>query len=298
MPREPLSDPDSRAERLAALGRAVPAAAFLGSSLLAINAAQTASLALRPLSRSAFRKFNRWAADTWWGWCVTGAERLNDVAIVVSGDHVPSAENALVFANHQQMPDIPFLMAYARSKDRLGDLKWFAKDIIKYVPGVGWGMWFLDCPFVKRDWTSDRGSIERTFARIRDDRVPLWLITFPEGTRFSQAKAEANQSYAAAHGLAQLRHVLLPRTKGFVASVQGLRSHLDAIYDITIGYDLGVPTLWQYVKGYARRAHLHVHRFPVSSMPEDADELGAWLNERFREKDELLEGFYRSGVFV
>lgn len=298
MPLPPLPDPSRAAERLSGLARAVPVSAFLFSSLLAMNAAQTASLVVRPFSRTSFRKFNRWAAETWWGWCVTSAEVLHDVRQDMSGDDVPPRENALLFANHQQMTDIPFLMAYARTKERLGDLKWFAKDIIKYVPGVGWGMWFLDCPFLKRDWASDRASIEKTFARITEDRLPVWFVTFPEGTRLTEAKADASRRYAEEHGVTPMRHVLIPRTKGFVASIQGLRNHLDAVYDVTIGYERGVPTLWQYINGLVKRAHMHVRRYPVQALPEDDDALATWLLDRFRAKDALLDGYYRTGRFA
>ena len=83
----PLDDP---IERLVGLSRALPAATFLMSSLLLFNAAQTGSLVLLPISRRSFRSFNRWAANTWWGWCVTLSKRINDVRIIVSGDDVPS----------------------------------------------------------------------------------------------------------------------------------------------------------------------------------------------------------------
>ena len=137
------------------------------------NAAQTASQALRPISPRLFREFNRWAADTWWGWCVTGAQKLHGAHIVVSGDPIPPKENAFVVANHQQMADITFLMFLARSKGRLGDLKWFVKKPIKYVPGVGWGMAFLDCLFIERKWTADRQSIARTLS-INPPQVRRW----------------------------------------------------------------------------------------------------------------------------
>jgi hypothetical protein len=91
--------------------------------------------------------------------------------------------------------------------------------------------------------------------------------------------------------------VLVPRTKGFVASVAGLRRHATAIYDVTIGYERGVPTLWQYIKGFAPRAHLHVRRFPIADLPTDDAGLATWLQQRFQEKDSLLERFYRDGRF-
>lgn len=297
MPLPPLTEPESLRERAKGVSVAVPIVAFLGSTLLAANAIQTASLSVRPISRSAFRKVNRWTADTWWGLCVTAGEAIHDVQLLITGVDVPMREDAILVVNHQNMADITFLMSYARSKDRLGDLKWFVKKPIKYVPGIGWGMVFLDCLFVERRWTADRASIEATFSRILQDRVPMWLVSFVEGTRVTSEKIEESRSWAEAKGLEPLRHVLIPRTKGFVASVQGLRGHVKAIYDITIGYEQGVPTLWQYIKGYAPRAHLHVRRYLIDDLPESEDALSAWLLDRFREKDALLEHFYEHGAF-
>ncbi len=298
MPLPPLRDPDSPTRRARALAVALPASGFLFGSLLLLNGAQAASLALRPFSRQAFRGFNRWAADSWWGLCVTGSERLHGIRLVVSGDPVPPRENAIVIANHQQMPDITFLMIWARQKERLGDLKFMVKEELRYVPGLGWGLSFLDSIFVKRSWAEDRASVERTFARLVRERVPFWMVSYPEGTRASGEKIAESRSYAQGAGLRPLRHVLQPRTRGFAATVAGLRSVADAVYDVTIGYEQGVPTLWQYIKGYARRAHLHARRFPIAELPATERELSAWLRSRFEEKDELLERFYRDGRFA
>jgi len=158
-------------------------------------------------------------------------------------------------------------------------------------------MAFLDCVFVERKWTTDRASIERTFGRIVGERVPIWLVSFVEGTRVTERKIERSRQYAREHDLPELRHLLVPRTKGFVATVEGLRVHLDAVYDVTIGYVGGVPTLWQYTKGFAHEAHLHVRRFPIASLPEPAEELAEWLVVRFAEKDALLDHYYRYGAF-
>jgi 1-acyl-sn-glycerol-3-phosphate acyltransferase len=286
-----LQSPSDRFQRSRATARAVPIVTFLFATLLVFNLAQTASVLLRPFSRRAFRRFNRWAADTWWGWCVLASRHLMDTRPVVTGDPVPPSENAVVVANHQDMPDITFLMDLARQKGRLGDLKWFVKRPLMFVPGVGWGMVFLDCLFVRRDWAADAGSIAATFARLRSDQVPLWLISFVEGTRITPAKRDRSRAFAASQGRRPLDRVQLPRTKGFVASVHGLRDHLDAVYDVTIAYPDGVPDLWQ------PRAHLHVRRWPIAALPTAAGDLATWLLDRFEEKDELLAHFAAEGEF-
>jgi hypothetical protein len=127
--------------------------------------------------------------------------------------------------------------------------------------------------------------------------VPFWLISFCEGTRLTPARLEASREFARQRGLEPPSHCLVPRTKGFVASVEGLREVIDVVYDVTIGYVGGVPTLWQYLKGYVRVVHLHVRRFPADSLPTSAAELSSWLLDRFREKDRLLGHFYRHGSF-
>jgi 1-acyl-sn-glycerol-3-phosphate acyltransferase len=297
MPLPDLPDPSDPRERLLGLAKATPAVTFLMSTLLGFNAAQTASTALIPVAPGAFRRFNRWAANLWWGWCVTGSRLLNDTRLVITGDDVPPRENAIVVLNHQNMPDITWLMDFARQKDRLGDMKWLVKDIIKYVPGVGWGMLFIDCVFIKRDWAADRHHIRKTFAKLRDNDVPVWFISFSEGTRITPDKLARSQEYARQQGSHVPRHTLVPRTKGFVATVEGLRDHVDAVYDCTLGYVEGVPSLWQFAQGFAPEAHLHVRRYPMESLPTDEEGLAVWLQERFREKDELLARYYETGAF-
>ncbi len=43
---------------------------FLGVTIIVFNGLQMVSLIMRPFSHQAFRRFNSWAAGTWWGLCV------------------------------------------------------------------------------------------------------------------------------------------------------------------------------------------------------------------------------------
>ena len=243
MPLDPLTDDAGRLTRWARTLRVVPLVTAGFTSLLAFNLAQTASLVMVPFSRRTFRRFNRWCADTWWGWCVTAAENFNRTKIIVTGEDLPVDDNALVVSNHQQMPDILALMALAKSKGRLGDLKFFVKHALKWIPGLGWGMQFLNCPFLRRDWTQDRATIHRTFETLVREGIPMWLVTFAEGTRATPEKIRKSAEWAIERGIDATRHVQIPRTKGFVATTEGLRGHAQAVYDMTIGYVDGVPSL-------------------------------------------------------
>lgn len=297
MPLDPLKDHSNVVMKALRLCRAIPLTLVGLATLIGFNVAQTVSLVMVPFSRRGFRRFNRWCANTWWGACVVLAEKLNRTRIVITGEPVPERENALVFANHQQMPDITTIMAFARSKKRLGDLKFFVKKALKWVPGVGWGMQFINCPFVSRNWTADKKKIRSTFETLVQEDIPLWMVSFVEGTRATREKISRSQGFAQSRDRDVLRHVLTPRTKGFVASIEGLGDHITAVYDLTIGYVDGVPTLWQHITGAVKKVHLHVRRFPVDELPTIESELSDWLHARFKEKDELLEYFYRNGSF-
>ncbi len=296
MPLDPLP-PEHGPRHLWRVATTIPLALALFLTLLLFNLLQVLSLVVVPVSRRLFRRINRELADTWWGWCVRAVEGLRGTRLILSGDQLPHGEDAIVISNHQQMPDIVAVMMLAHRKGRLGDLKFFVKEELKWVPGMGWGMVFLGCVFVRRNWTRDRDRIRRAFAAIVDERLPVWLVTYPEGTRLTRPKLERARRYARERGLEPPRHVLVPRTKGFAAAVQALGGHVAAVYDLTVGYEEGVPTLWQLALGRVRRIHLHVRRFPMGELPRGAEELAAWLLERFREKDDLLDRFYRQGGF-
>lgn len=263
---------------------------LLLTSLLLINVAQTLSLLVLPFSRRYFRAFNRYCALYWWGACVWLGVHCNGIRLKITGDDVPLRENAIVFANHQKMADIYVLMLFAMTKGRLGDLKWFVKDILKYVPGAGWGMLFLDCLFIKRNWDADKNKIAKTFAKFKEDKIPIWLISFVEGTRITPSKVNSSQEYAKAKGLPHFENVLVPRTKGFVSTVQGLAEHVDAVYDVTIIYPDTAPNLWQLFNGTVTDFEIKVNRFNIAELPSTADNaaLSAWLMQRYVEKDAYI----------
>ncbi len=278
--------------------RLVAFGGFYFSTILMINAVQMASLLVRPLSLKAFRSVNRFVADQWWGWCVIGAEKIAGVELVLTGDTLPRDENAVVFANHQQMPDILVVMMLAYRHRRLGDLKFFVKDALKYVPGVGWGMLFLDCIFLKRDWLADKRRVRATFEKILKYRIPIWLVSFVEGTRLTPAKLTRGREIAARKKAPILDHVLVPRVRGFTASLEGLEGYVDAVYDLTIGYENGIPRLSHIYGGAVKRLHLDVRRFSIESLPASEAERSQWLIQRFVLKDDRLKNFYRTGSLI
>ena len=94
------------------------------------------------------------------------------------------------------------------------------------------------------------------------------------------------------------QHTLVPRTKGFVASMQGLGDHLDAVYDLTIGYPEGVPRLVDCYLHTVKRIEINIKRYPIAHFDHmDEDQLNTWVFDRYQEKDQRLAAFAKTGTF-
>lgn len=269
--------------------RALLVGSVLFVTLLAANMLQVCSLILLPISPSAFRLVNTSMAGAWWSSCVWVAETLYGFRFTFVGEAVPPHENAMVIGNHQGMADILGVLAFADRNRRTSDLKWFAKDPLKYVPGLGWGLYFLDCIFLKRDWTADRGKVRSAFSKLLEFRVPFYLVSFVEGTRATPDKIAASKEWSKSRGYPIFQHVLGPRTSGFSASIQGLRERLDAVYDLTILYPGSCPSVLQLMLGKCEGMELRVRRFPVGELPKEQEALSKWIWTLFEEKDRWLE---------
>ena len=95
--------------------------------------------------------------------------------------------------------------------------------------------------------------------------------------------------------LPPLNHVLLPRAKGFTASIQGLRGHCKTVLDATIIYEGSAPTITDLVLGKVSKVHLHVKRFELEELTNDKNELNHWITQRFYIKDEMIRKFQKNG---
>src|SRR5262245_18991270 len=100
--------------------------------ILVLNTIQMVSVVVYPFSRRLFRAVNRWCARSIWGLWVIMAERQNRIQVRITGDPIPRRENALVLPNHQSMADVMLMMCFAWRCGRLGDMKFFVKDIVKW----------------------------------------------------------------------------------------------------------------------------------------------------------------------
>jgi lysocardiolipin and lysophospholipid acyltransferase len=79
--------------------------------------------------------------------------------------------------------------------------------------------------------------------------------------------------------------------------LEGLEGHLDAVYDVTIGFDGGVPKLSQIYGGLVQKLFIDVRRFPIHELPKSEPDRAEWLKQRFVRKDKILSSFFSTGRF-
>ncbi|XP_030453619.1 1-acyl-sn-glycerol-3-phosphate acyltransferase 2 [Syzygium oleosum] len=258
---------------------------------------------IRPLSKSTYRKINKvvaellsleliWLFDWWAG--VKVELYMDSQAYEMMGK-----EHALLICNHRS--DIDWLVGWviAQRAGCLGSALAIMKKEAKFLPVIGWSMWFSDYVFLDRSWAKDENTLKSGFERLHDFPMPFWLALFVEGTRFTQAKLQAAQEYAASRGLPLPRNVLIPRTKGFVSAVTHMRSFVPAIYDCTVAVPSNQkpPTLLRLIRGHPAIVKLQIKRHSMQELPETPDGIAQWCKDVFVTKDAFLEKYHAKDLF-
>lgn len=173
---------------------------------------------------------------------------------------------------------------------------------------------FLEFPLMNgEDYISERESLFqllRSFAERNGAAAPVHLLLFPEGWSLHNGEdrkavlAKSNE-FAKREARPQLKHLLLPRTTGFNATLDSLRESSPVVYDVTMAYqgydgslppkfDLSLISLW----GLLRRKlpneiHIRIKRYSMEEVLQDA----SWLDKKWAEKDRLLNHFSRHQSF-
>ncbi|KAL3841233.1 hypothetical protein ACJIZ3_025824 [Penstemon smallii] len=250
---------------------------------------------IRPLSKNTYRMINREVAELLWLELVWLVDWWAGVKIELYTDSdtfkLMGKEHALVIANHRS--DIDWLVGWvlAQRSGCLGSSLAVMKKSSKFLPVIGWSMWFSEYLFLERNWVKDESTLKSGLQRLRDFPRPLWLALFVEGTRFTRAKLLAAQEYASSTGLPVPRNVLIPRTKGFVTSVSHMRPFVPAIYDMTVAIPKASPspTMLRLFKGQSSVVHVHIKRHLMKDLPETDDAVAQWCKDAFVAKDKLLD---------
>ncbi|KAK3004897.1 hypothetical protein RJ639_018719, partial [Escallonia herrerae] len=276
---------------------------FLLSGLIVNLIQALVNILVRPLSKSSHRRINRVLAELLWLEVIWLFDWWANIKVEVYTDcetfQLMGKEHALVICNHRS--DIDWLVGWvlAQRSGCLGSALAIVKKSTKYLPVIGWSMWFSEYIFLDRSWTKDENRLKSGLQQLCDFPQPFWLALLPEGTRFTWAKLVAAQEYAASAGLPVPRNVLIPRTKGFVAAVSHLRSFVPAIYNISVDIPKSEspPTMLRMFRRQSSVVHVHIKRHLMEELPETESGIAQWCRDVFVEKDALLELHAARGTF-
>jgi len=204
----------------------------------------------------------------------------------------------LAVSNHQTWVDIPALIESLNRRTPF--FKFFLKKELIWVPLLGLAWWGLDYPFMKRyskafleKHPELKGKdLEITKAACElFKRQPVTVVNYLEGTRFTEAKRQEQQS--------PYRYLLKPKAGGVAFVLAALGEQLDALLDVTIVYPGNkAPGFWALLNGSISRVIIDIQVRELDPAlwagdyendPEFRQTVQAWVNQLWVDKDRRIE---------
>ncbi len=206
-------------------------------------------------------------------------------------------ESYLMIANHQSWSDILVLQLVFNR--RIPFLKFFIKDVLKWVPFLGQAWWAMDMPFMKR---YSRAYLEKHPEKRGEDleatrracekfkRMPTTVINFVEGTRVTPEKQRERDS--------EFTHLMPPRAGGVAFVLDAMGDALHKLIDVTILYPDGRRSFWDLCTGRLRRILVEIRTSEIEPWLLEGDYQGdpefrarfqVWLTALWHRKDARIE---------
>jgi 1-acyl-sn-glycerol-3-phosphate acyltransferase len=206
------------------------------------------------------------------------------------------AEWYLVLANHQSWVDIVVLQRIFHRK--IPFLMFFIKKQLIWLPILGQAWWAMDFPFVKRytkSYLQKKPHLKGKDLEItrkacqKFKKIPVSIMNFVEGTRFTKEKHRRQQS--------PYSHLLRPKAGGIAFVLGSMGKQIHRVLDVTIVYPDGVSSFWALLCGKIRKIKVRVRSLPVSSEllgdytndGQFRSGLQRWLNNIWEEKNRDIE---------
>ncbi|CAM9638056.1 unnamed protein product [Chrysoparadoxa australica] len=214
------------------------------------------------------------------------------------------------------------LLLLARTVGAHGHMKLLATDQLRLVPVLGWLLQLLECPPLRTCFQDGREELAELLASFATDSissgVPYLFLQFPEGNEFHRESVASSLEFARKEGRPELQRLLLPHTPAFTACINGLGACFPVVYDVTIaaaGYNGRVPenptsnlaVVEELMTGEAiidqhglggwsrgdHEVHIQIKRYTMEEVMGNAH----WLDDRWREKERMLDHFARHQCF-
>ncbi|KAM5579842.1 hypothetical protein ABKV19_009548 [Rosa sericea] len=240
-----------------------------------------------PISKNAYTRINGVVKELDWllllgliEWCA-GVKILECVEEQETS-HLKGEEHELLISNARNDADPLVELVLAQWSGCLGSLLAVIKTSARYIPVIGWSMWFSEYVFPERSCAHNARKLK---SDLKDFPQPFWLSVVLERTGFTQGELLAAQR------LPVPSKVLSPDTKDLVYAVRRAYSAVPAIYVITVAIPKTSPspTLESVIKGGPSVVHVYIKRHATKKWPETDDAVEKWCTEILAAKDALLD---------
>ena len=262
---------------------------------------------LKLLPGSAWRRWCSrlvmWIAETWAEICKAIFALMTPTHWDIRGVEALRQDTSyLIVSNHQSWVDIPALVETFNRKTPY--FKFFLKKELIWVPFLGLAFWALDYPFMKRyskavlDKHPELKGKDLEITRRACEKfagIPVTVVNFLEGTRFTPAKQQAQQS--------PYQHLLRPKAGGVAFVLAALGENLDALLDVTVVYPEGTPPgFWALLSGQVSRVVVDVQTRPLDPAlwrsdyqddPEFRAQVQQWVSDLWTDKDQRITDLQR-----
>lgn len=233
--------------------------------------------------------YNGWvASNEWWFQNILGVRWDLDTKMSADFDHWH-----LIIANHRSWVDVFVIFAQLRGRRPLPRV--FMKQTLIWLPLVGTAAYIMGFPFMKRytraqieknpklagkDLATTKHSCRRLLKR------PNSIMSFVEGTRFSEAKHQQQASPYAC--------LLKPKAGGVSFILETMSQQIKHITDISVLYKQSKVTGWDLLCGRVGEVKVVVREVAIPetilstsyrASSKDKAHFFTWFNLYWKEKD-------------
>lgn len=215
-------------------------------------------------------------------------------------DKIVNSNWYLIVANHQSGTDVIVLQYIFQKIRKLPFLTFFLKKQLKWVPILGIVWWAMEYPFMHRHSQAHlkkhphkKGKdLKATIKATKVYKhIPISLVSFAEGTRFTDQKHKIQQQ----KGTINFKNLLRPKAGGLSYVIGAMHDEIKSLIDVTIVYSSNKKTLWDFFTYRIPKVKIIIKEIPIpdefrqiSLIDKKQEEFRSWLNNIWIEKDRLI----------
>jgi 1-acyl-sn-glycerol-3-phosphate acyltransferase len=178
-------------------------------------------------------------------------------------------------------------------------MKFLTKQVLIYVPLMGFAWWALDFPFLRRysreylkKHPDKRGKdLEATRKACQKfSLTPTSVMNFLEGTRFTQEKHKKQN--------APYRHLLNPKAGGLALLLDTMGERFRSMLNITIVYPDAVPNFPDFLCGRMKKVIVRIEQISIPEQFIHGDyendmafrnAMQQWVHQLWAAKDDEID---------